>query len=333
MNKKCYICSSEPTAINYEHDLEILYCNCHLCGAYIIGSFAKKNIYDDYNASEEDISKLKTYLYYHKEDRVYRFIGTEESYNNYKNAIPNSTAKLVTIEMVNEWYPKNFFEKVDYLMQYIFSHIKYEGDVFECFENNLESLLFYDINNVNKSDYFCNIEHLFEYYKKYLSENNYADIFELNQLCVKIQLSPKGLERVYELNKKQVHNKNVFIAMQFGEDNDELKAEIKKGAYLAGYNAYPINEKEYNGQIVPEILHDIEQCKFMIAEMSDGNKGVYYEAGYALGLGKEVIHICKQEVIDKGVLHFDVRQVNTIAYNDITEIPEKLRRRIEATIK
>ena len=51
-----------------------------------------------------------------------------------------------------------------------------------------------------------------------------------------------------------------------------------------------------------------------------------------IGLGKEVIHICDKKELKSG-LHFDVAQVNTIFYDSIDEIPEKLRKRIEATIK
>ena len=36
---------------------------------------------------------------------------------------------------------------------------------------------------------------------------------------------------------------------------------------------------------------------------------------------------CKHEC-----LHFDVKQVNTITYKNVDEIPEKLKRRIKATI-
>ena len=45
-----------------------------------------------------------------------------------------------------------------------------------------------------------------------------------------------------------------------------------------------------------------------------------------------MIHICDKKELNSG-LHFDVAQVNTIFYDSIDEIPKKLQKRIEATIK
>ena len=56
--------------------------------------------------------------------------------------------------------------------------------------------------------------------------------------------------------------------------------------------------------------------------------GAYFEEGYAMGLGKPVIQLCK-----KGVqFHFDIAQKNTIMWETENEIPEKLCNRIKATI-
>ena len=117
--------------------------------------------------------------------------------------------------------------------------------------------------------------------------------------------------------------------MKFGEETQALREKLKEG--LEGYNVRIMDEIEHNHQIVPEMLYEIRNSRFVIAELSHHNNGAYYEAGYALGLGKEVIHICKKSEISSG-LHFDVAQVNTIVYDDINEIPEKLKKRIQATI-
>ena len=44
-----------------------------------------------------------------------------------------------------------------------------------------------------------------------------------------IKFTPKGLARVEELQKNQTNNKNVFIAMKFGEKTKELREKIKEG--------------------------------------------------------------------------------------------------------
>ncbi len=118
--------------------------------------------------------------------------------------------------------------------------------------------------------------------------------------------------------------------MKFGAETKELREKIKEG--LQGFNVRIMDEIEHNHQIVPEMLYEIRNSRFVIAELSHHNNGAYYEAGYALGLGKEVIHICRRTE-EKNELHFDVAQINTIFYDSIDEIPEKLRNRIKATIK
>ena len=60
--------------------------------------------------------------------------------------------------------------------------------------------------------------------------------------------------------------------------------------------------------------------------------GVYYEAGFAHGLGLQVIFTCRQDVIDKGLIHFDTRQYNHIAWNTPEELRKRLADRIAGTI-
>ena len=62
------------------------------------------------------------------------------------------------------------------------------------------------------------------------------------------------------------------------------------------------------------------------ADFTQNRPGVYFEAGFALGLGKRVIWLCKKT--DLGELHFDTRQFNMIDY----ETPEELRNRVRARI-
>ncbi|MHC4124718.1 MAG: nucleoside 2-deoxyribosyltransferase, partial [Planctomycetota bacterium] len=58
--------------------------------------------------------------------------------------------------------------------------------------------------------------------------------------------------------------------------------------------------------------------------------GVYFEAGFAKGLGREVIFTVKEDDVEK--LHFDTRQYNHIVYDSPEDLYEKLYNRICATI-
>ena len=143
---------------------------------------------------------------------------------------------------------------------------------------------------------------------------------------------PKSLKRIDELQKYHINNKQVFVAMSFAENMKAVQENIEISIRKAGYVPCVMNKIEHNNQIVPEILYQIRQSKFVIAEFTTRNNGAYYEAGYALALGKQVIHVCKRKAfMKKG--HFDIKQISTVLWNTEDEIVDALYNRIISTIK
>lgn len=76
------------------------------------------------------------------------------------------------------------------------------------------------------------------------------------------------------------------------------------------------------------MLKHIRDSKFVVVDLTHQNNGAYFEEGYAMGIGKQVIQLCKTGV----TLHFDIAQKNTIMWESEEEIPERLANRIKATI-
>ena len=62
----------------------------------------------------------------------------------------------------------------------------------------------------------------------------------------------------------------------------------------------------------------------------DTGGGVYFEAGFALGLNLPVIWTCRKD--DMADLHFGIRQYNTIDWDSPENLALRLQRRIEATL-
>ena len=330
MKKKCIICGNGNAQLGYNMQNNLLsgyqYYHCPSCGRYVIPESSYFLFDDALSLGQTDLydkAKLGKYLIYNKIDNRNAFIGTQNAFESYVNVNPDSEAYLVTKETVENWYPKTFAEKIDYMLLKLYSHMAFDGDYIEM--SVLEETIFYSSSTSRTISVNDNLEVQFRYIINYLTKSNLilggGDY---------IQLTPKALERIYELQKNQTNNKNVFVAMKFGKETDLLRERLKEG--LEGYNVRIMDEIEHNHQIVPEMLYEIRNSKFVIAELSNHNNGAYYEAGYALGLGKEVIHICQKSELANG-LHFDVAQVNTIIYETIDEIPEKLKKRIQATIK
>lgn len=134
-----------------------------------------------------------------------------------------------------------------------------------------------------------------------------------------------------------------FIAMWF---SDETQPAFNDGIAPAlnelGFDARRIDQKEHNNKIDDEIISEIRQSRFLVADFTCGTTekggksiavargGVYFEAGFAMGLGIPVIWCCREDLISQ--VHFDTRQYNHITWNTPEELREKLKNRVGAVI-
>jgi nucleoside 2-deoxyribosyltransferase len=98
----------------------------------------------------------------------------------------------------------------------------------------------------------------------------------------------------------------------------------------AGYQPTRIDLQEHNDKIDDRIIAEIRRCGLLIADFTGQRGGVYFEAGFAMGLGLPVIWTCRSD--DVGDLHFDTRQYNHIVWDDPQDLKNKLLNRILATL-
>ncbi|HYW54662.1 MAG TPA: hypothetical protein VE826_11870 [Dongiaceae bacterium] len=121
--------------------------------------------------------------------------------------------------------------------------------------------------------------------------------------------------------------KRIFVAIQFSPNNEDLfNYGISAVAERLGMEAFRSLEVEHNEIVIEMIQKLITESDYVIADLSDDNPNVYYEAGFAHALRKPTI-LCAR----KGVqLRFDVAPVNCIFYNNITELSSHLGRRLTA---
>lgn len=154
-------------------------------------------------------------------------------------------------------------------------------------------------------------------------------------------LTAKGFERLEEFEKANIASKQAFVAMWFHDSlNEVYEQAIEPAIREAGYEPRIIRKVEHNNKIDDEIIAEIRRSKFVIADFTCGfskdkseviaRGGVYYEAGFAQGLGHPVIWTCRSDIIAH--VHFDTRQYNHIVWETATDLKEKLLNRIRATI-
>jgi nucleoside 2-deoxyribosyltransferase len=146
-------------------------------------------------------------------------------------------------------------------------------------------------------------------------------------------LTIKFWEIVENLQRKEVDNKRAFVAMWFDESmNEYYKNGIKKALEEAGYLPVRIDLQDFNEKICDEIIAEIRRTKFLVADFSGLRSGVFFEAGFAKGLGREVIFTIRKADKNKLKKHFDTRQYNHIVYDTLEDLYKKLYNRICATI-
>ena len=139
-------------------------------------------------------------------------------------------------------------------------------------------------------------------YEYLVAEKNFLSQIEGSNL----KITPKGWSQIDSLRHGNPQSKIAFIAMWFDESMNDAWAAIEKGIRAAGYEPLRIDQKQHNNKIDDEIVAAIRRSKFVVSDFTKQRGGVYFEAGFAKGLGLEVIWLCRKDEI--GEVHFDTRQ-------------------------
>lgn len=127
-------------------------------------------------------------------------------------------------------------------------------------------------------------------------------------------------------------SKRCFVALRFREDMLAVyESGIAPAIERAGFEPRIANEPKHNEQIDARIVAEIRQARFVVADVTYAPTGVYFEAGYALGHGRQVIWTCREDR-EKEDMHFDTRQYNHILWQDADHLRKELYVRIVATI-
>ncbi len=75
-----------------------------------------------------------------------------------------------------------------------------------------------------------------------------------------------------------------------------------------------------NEGITDRIMSEIRLAQFVVADFTGQRGGVYFEAGFARGLGREVVWACREDELEKGV-HFDIKHFGHVVWKTPTDLP------------
>ena len=240
------------------------------------------------------------------------------------------------IEPISEYLMKELKEKgkpsIEERCDLILKHI---GDNTKDFGDTIR---LDDKTSVEKTKYrnisYCHDDNNLSALFKHLDELGFISFKGgSSQRYWEIILKAKGFEK---LSAPNANSKKVFVAMSFDKKlNNFYDMGIKAGIESAGFEPVRVDYIEHNGKICDKIIAEIKQARFVISDFTDHKNGVYFEAGFALGLGLEVIWTCKKGDIEN--LHFDTRQYNCLSWegNEDTgygDFSERLKNRILALV-
>ena len=148
-------------------------------------------------------------------------------------------------------------------------------------------------------------------------------------------VTTRGHRRIEELETNADASK-CFVAMWFDDSmKDARENGFRPAVKAAGYTPSIIDEKpDLIGKIDDAIVAEIRRSRFIVADFTHGTTGarggVYYEAGFAQGLGLPVIFTCRKDMIDK--VHFDTRQFSHIVWENPEDLCKRLTDKIVASI-
>ena len=123
---------------------------------------------------------------------------------------------------------------------------------------------------------------------------------------------------VEEKLREQGQGRQGFVAMWFDPSMDEVYNDgIEPAIDDAGYEAFRIDRKDFLGKVDDEIVAEIRKSRFVVADFTTTKKagargGVYFEAGFAHGLGIPVIHTCRKDRMKD--VHFDTNHFNHLTW-------------------
>ena len=187
---------------------------------------------------------------------------------------------------------------------------------------------------VDPACFFAEANSDFSYFAAMLTKSGWCSeprLLREGQPSMLISLTFKGWQKFEELERSWQNSNTAFIAMWFDDSTKAYREAVRQAMNLAGYDEPVfIDTYQHNNFIMDEVINKINDARFVVADFTclpekteDDGKitggvrgGVYFEAGYARGLGKEVIMTCKNSDEAKKRRHFDIDQVNTLFWDE-----------------
>jgi len=302
-NRKCPVCSTPVKETGSRGGADIYDYDCPVCGTYSLTRKAKYNLRSA--VTEERRSAVISHA-----------IRRMQKQNSWPVVNPNTLDTILD----NDRLPSPA-EQGDNLVLWLGQITKTPGQPIELNPTEQRAI----IGATNNKNFLFIVEYLLK--KGLVSSEGGNNI---------VTLSLEGWNKCDDLRRGAVESRKAFMAMPFGNDviDRVFREYFKKAVREAGFDLTRLDEKPTAGSIDDRLRVEILTSRFLIAELTDGNHGAYWEAGFAEGLGKPVIYTCEKSYFQKRGTHFDTNHLHTVMWeaHDLDSAAEKLKTTIRATL-
>lgn len=123
-----------------------------------------------------------------------------------------------------------------------------------------------------------------------------------------------------------------FVVMQFSAEFNELYSEvIRPTCEEYGYKVVRADDYYSTGLIIEDITRSIRESSVVLADVTPNNPNVFYEVGFAHGIGKPTILLSDRK---REKLPFDISGFRTLFYDNTiggkSAVQDRLRRHLES---
>lgn len=159
---------------------------------------------------------------------------------------------------------------------------------------------------------------------------NPKDIIPVSDLAKEVA---GEVAKILGLEGKEMHAKAtdaidpklVFVIIAFRDDMEPIFEGIKAAGNSVGLKVERVKDVPGDYRITDRVLKMISLARLIVADLTHERPNVYFELGYARGLGKTVITVAR----DGTNIHFDVKDWTYISYTDSRILERDIKKRFE----
>ncbi|HHP7236269.1 MAG TPA: hypothetical protein ACFCUC_16690 [Desulfobacterales bacterium] len=137
----------------------------------------------------------------------------------------------------------------------------------------------------------------------FLVEMDLVQADQPNQPDHGLWIAAQGYKRLQELETTRTDLRQCFVAMWYNPAMLRVYKQaiqpaieyLETGAAESCFKAVRVDNVEHANDINDEIIAQIRRSRFMVCDLTGHRGGVYFEAGFAYGLGLPVIYTCRKD--------------------------------------